>query len=405
MKYSFVIKQNKELKDSSVRVKLVEKSLRFLSIITFIGGIYAMFDFFIRIYPTNEMKKIDDTLFSGLFAFGVLLPFIGICFVVLFVDSSYKLGHLTTKDSKEKHCKWIVISYRNIMISIVFYLISWILKTTYISINQFSIPLLWTFLIPIALSISLVLVLVLGLVKAKVFGISFKELRKIGLEKRKKDMEEKRKEDLEEKKKKKEKKRRERLKKQKEERESARISSTRGIVLPSRAPSRVERLNKLRKVMQRTKEMRLTDLRSLLEFKDKPSLMNWLYSLSDNWKFTIKGDFITFETTDDDKKETKTEKTEKIKEQKRKLQCLYCEAILVEVEDEGPIVCLNCGKKAPYCEVCKNIIVEGEKVVQTKPCNHIFHKNHILEWIKVKGTCPICKEQINEESLRPFIPE
>ncbi len=102
---------------------------------------------------------------------------------------------------------------------------------------------------------------------------------------------------------------------------------------------------------------------------------------------------------------TTEEFSRKVVEKPEKILCIYCNAQLQEVEDEGPIVCLNCGKKAPYCEICKNIIVDGEKIVLTKPCNHIFHKNHILEWIKVKGTCPICKEQINEESLRPFIPE
>ncbi|MCE7748957.1 MAG: hypothetical protein GPJ51_11205 [Candidatus Heimdallarchaeota archaeon] len=113
----------------------------------------------------------------------------------------------------------------------------------------------------------------------------------------------------------------------------------------------------------------------------------------------------TFETTDDTKEEAKSERTEKIEEQKQKIQCIYCEAVLAEIEDEGPIVCLNCGKKAPYCEICKNIIVAGEKIVQVEACNHVFHKNHIQEWIKVKGTCPICKEQINEEHLRSFLPK
>ena len=74
------------------------------------------------------------------------------------------------------------------------------------------------------------------------------------------------------------------------------------------------------------------------------------------------------------------------------------------MEDEGPIVCLNCGKKAPYCEICKNIIVAGQKIVQVIDCGHIFHKEHIQEWIKVKGTCPVCKEKINEESIETYIP-
>ena len=143
-------------------------------------------------------------------------------------------------------------------------------------------------------------------------------------------------------------------------------------------PSQSKRLVQLKQIARRTKEMNLTDLCSLLVFRDKPSLMKWLYSLSDDWIFAIKGNLIIFDITDDDKKESTTKISEVIKEPEQKKQCLYCEAKLVDVEDEGPIVCLNCGKKAPYCEVCKNIIIAGEKIVQVTPCNHIFHKNHIL---------------------------
>ena len=287
--------------------------------------------------------------------------------------------------------------------SILFAITSWVLISIYVVVNGFPIPYLWAIPIPILLIFLSGLVLLLGFLRAKFYSLSFREYRRIGKEKRKKDWEK----EQEKKKRKKEK-----IKKEKEKqkllrakKKTTQTTKPKVSISSQRVPSQSKRFDQLNQIVRRTKEMRLTDLRSMLEFKDKSSLMNWLYSLSDNWKFTIKGDFITFETTDDDKKEAKTEKTEKIKEQKRKIQCLYCEANLVEVEDEGPIVCLNCGKKAPYCEICKNIIVEGEKIVQTKPCNHIFHKNHIVEWIKVKGTCPICKEQINEESLRPFSPE
>ncbi len=83
----------------------------------------------------------------------------------------------------------------------------------------------------------------------------------------------------------------------------------------------------------------------------------------------------------------------------KKISCFYCNAELTKPDDDGPIICLNCGKKTRSCEICKEYMITGDKLVQVISCGHVFHKNHILEWIKVKGICPICKERINEESI------
>ncbi|OLS32421.1 MAG: hypothetical protein HeimAB125_09170, partial [Candidatus Heimdallarchaeota archaeon AB_125] len=73
----------------------------------------------------------------------------------------------------------------------------------------------------------------------------------------------------------------------------------------------------------------------------------------------------------------------------------------LQENEDGSAACLNCGEEMPHCEICKKIIVKGEKIVQIHECNHIFHKLHIVEWINAHGSCPICKTRINEESLRP----
>ncbi len=88
----------------------------------------------------------------------------------------------------------------------------------------------------------------------------------------------------------------------------------------------------------------------------------------------------------------------------KKISCYYCNAELTKPDDDGPIVCLNCGKKTRSCEICKKYMVAGEKLVQVISCGHVFHKDHILEWIKVKGICPICKERMNEESIINYYP-
>ena len=97
-------------------------------------------------------------------------------------------------------------------------------------------------------------------------------------------------------------------------------------------------------------------------------------------------------------KHQKGVKSEKLRE----LKCLYCNTELESFQLDKPVVCSKCGKKAPFCEVCKNIIIAGDKVLQSTNCDHIFHKEHILEWINVKSECPVCKEKINEENLHPY---
>jgi len=97
------------------------------------------------------------------------------------------------------------------------------------------------------------------------------------------------------------------------------------------------------------------------------------------------------------------DKTILIKEQGIKnLRCIYCSYQLEQIETDGPIICLNCGKKTPICEICKGNIVEGENIVVIKSCGHLFHKEHILEWINAKGTCPICRKRITKVSIQIF---
>ncbi|MHA1345749.1 MAG: hypothetical protein ACTSVO_14230 [Candidatus Heimdallarchaeaceae archaeon] len=58
-------------------------------------------------------------------------------------------------------------------------------------------------------------------------------------------------------------------------------------------------------------------------------------------------------------KDYKSESFE-VLENEKTLICLYCETKLEKVEDDGSVACLNCGKKAPYCEIGKSILVGGE---------------------------------------------
>ena len=121
--------------------------------------------------------------------------------------------------------------------------------------------------------------------------------------------------------------------------------------------------------------------------------MKWLYTLPESVKFAIKEERIYF-----------TKSVGKKPEKQQEVRCFKCQGELATTGREGPLICDNCGSKVPICDICKNLIIAGQKIMQVKGCEHLFHKEHIIEWINARGTCPLCKENINEESLIPYHP-
>jgi len=45
------------------------------------------------------------------------------------------------------------------------------------------------------------------------------------------------------------------------------------------------------------------------------------------------------------------------------------------------------------CTICLEEFIENQEVFLHK-CNNKYHKQCILDWIKIKNTCPLCKEKI-----------
>ncbi len=46
------------------------------------------------------------------------------------------------------------------------------------------------------------------------------------------------------------------------------------------------------------------------------------------------------------------------------------------------------------CVICRHPIHSSEAKVQCQVCQNSFHKNHLLEWLKVFGDCPICHNRM-----------
>ncbi len=53
-------------------------------------------------------------------------------------------------------------------------------------------------------------------------------------------------------------------------------------------------------------------------------------------------------------------------------------------------------KKAEVCMICKLPFKADQSIARCPMCHSLFHNDHIFEWLKVKGKCPVCLQ-----ALRP----
>ncbi|XP_059478861.1 E3 ubiquitin-protein ligase Iruka [Neocloeon triangulifer] len=62
----------------------------------------------------------------------------------------------------------------------------------------------------------------------------------------------------------------------------------------------------------------------------------------------------------------------------------------VEIAQEQVDQCLQ-------CSVCWEDFKKGESV-RKLPCDHVYHDDCIIPWLKIHGTCPICRKVLNEDA-------
>ena len=57
--------------------------------------------------------------------------------------------------------------------------------------------------------------------------------------------------------------------------------------------------------------------------------------------------------------------------------------------------------KAKICMICKLPLKENQTIAQCPMCQSLFHREHVFEWLKVKGKCPVCMQNLRPEGLQP----
>ncbi|MHA1401214.1 MAG: double zinc ribbon domain-containing protein [Candidatus Heimdallarchaeaceae archaeon] len=77
---------------------------------------------------------------------------------------------------------------------------------------------------------------------------------------------------------------------------------------------------------------------------------------------------------------------------KRTIACPHCSHPV----PIGASYCPRCGKALVKCYICNLNISKNEAVSICPNCNNFYHYNHLATWVKLKGTCPICKNKISK---------
>ncbi|MHA2309640.1 MAG: hypothetical protein ACXABJ_10205 [Candidatus Heimdallarchaeaceae archaeon] len=84
---------------------------------------------------------------------------------------------------------------------------------------------------------------------------------------------------------------------------------------------------------------------------------------------------------------------------RKKFYCFYCRYDVTLSSKQGSLLCNSCGNKVLYCSLCSKIINPGEDIARIKPCNHIYHKSELLDFVEDEKHCPKCKGRIDELSF------
>ncbi|MCF2142461.1 MAG: tetratricopeptide repeat protein [Candidatus Heimdallarchaeota archaeon] len=52
------------------------------------------------------------------------------------------------------------------------------------------------------------------------------------------------------------------------------------------------------------------------------------------------------------------------------------------------------------CPVCRRPIAKGQKIATCPYCHSVAHYSHLVEWVKVQGTCPICRRHLKTDDFK-----
>ncbi|MFX0133591.1 MAG: RING finger domain-containing protein [Candidatus Hodarchaeota archaeon] len=79
-----------------------------------------------------------------------------------------------------------------------------------------------------------------------------------------------------------------------------------------------------------------------------------------------------------------------LKEHPKEVICFNCQT----ANKDDSSFCIKCGLALTGCSICLLKIGSSEEILRCPYCNSLAHKSHLLEWLKLKGVCPVCKNPL-----------
>jgi C4-type Zn-finger protein len=64
---------------------------------------------------------------------------------------------------------------------------------------------------------------------------------------------------------------------------------------------------------------------------------------------------------------------------------------------------VSVAKTLGTCPVCKSDIRKSDPVVSCPYCGTLAHRDHLLEYLHVKGNCPSCGKRLNEKEIKEHL--
>ncbi|MCE7748157.1 MAG: hypothetical protein GPJ51_07150 [Candidatus Heimdallarchaeota archaeon] len=84
----------------------------------------------------------------------------------------------------------------------------------------------------------------------------------------------------------------------------------------------------------------------------------------------------------------------------KRFYCYNCGYDITLTSKEGFLLCNSCGNKVLCCNFCSKIINPSDEVAVIKPCNHVFHKGELLDYVEDNYSCPKCQGEIKELAFK-----
>ncbi|WXG44425.1 MAG: hypothetical protein WED04_10385 [Promethearchaeati archaeon SRVP18_Atabeyarchaeia-1] len=82
--------------------------------------------------------------------------------------------------------------------------------------------------------------------------------------------------------------------------------------------------------------------------------------------------------------------------------CRNCGASLIELDSGSPTGRSSISAREVHpgqCMVCGFSLLDTDQIAHCPHCGSAAHRVHLLEWIHVRGKCPVCSRHLNEQEI------